>query len=79
MLQHLHAGGGRDDGAVRQPHEQSVFDHPGNSGKASGKRRWIRNAFERGVEDQVPPVRDKRMAVAALAGSADHTYLSRER
>src|SRR5580704_14355882 len=61
------AVGSRNDGDLRKPDEQAVLDHARDGGERAGERRRLRDARERGIEQQVPAIRDESMALAGLA------------
>ena len=79
MFQNLYAGGVGHNGGLSDSDKQSVFDNPGDQCQTRRKRRRIGNTLERGVDDQVPAVRDKRMAFtgAAQQGGAGTTGFDR--
>src|SRR5262245_2637661 len=62
-LDHAHAVRPGDDRCVREPNEQTVLHHACNAVESLGERLRIGDAFECGIENPVPSVRDESVAV----------------
>ena len=56
-----------DDCHAHQADEQAMLHHARDLGQPRRQRARLRNASERQVENQVPPIRDKSMALAWCA------------
>src|SRR5262249_50980243 len=63
----LDAAGSGNDSNLGESDEQPVFDHARNGCEPANERLRLWNARERGVEDEVRPIRDKSMALAGPA------------
>src|SRR3954470_8114196 len=52
-------------GNMREPDEQAMLDHARDMGKPDGQPLRVRNSRQRGVQDEMPLVRDESVAVLA--------------
>src|SRR5580692_4615296 len=67
LSDHANPLGGRQNGGLRQPDEQSVLDHAGNASEPIGERARIGDPPERRVENPMATIRDEREPARGLA------------